>query len=220
MDYFGYTIIILGVLAVVAGFIILYSFHSDEKRFIASLERQAIKRNGTIKKGPFYITGVSTHLNFKYRDFLVDVYWEGKYVGGEGAVKVDTIVDVFYNFKTPFNLKIFQKTIQNKFLYSSLFENSDTVYRDINIGNQEFDDEFVVKGNNEKVAVDFVTIAIQNKLLKYKHIAPGIIFKPSIIFKRDKFTIKIPGTIKEDDEYDELIDIAIMFCDRLKELEI
>jgi len=220
---------LIGMIAIIV-IVTVYAVYASNKKIIAPLERQALKRNGTLdtraklnesalqspiskyaeyKKCP--------QLTFKYKGFIIKISLRTTLYRYRTMIAPDwqiTKIDAFYNFKTPLNLKIIQrKAIVNfKRLYFTSSEKVDD--NNIILGNEQFDGEFVVIGDNEQFAKDFITKMIQDKLLKSKSMWLGI------IFDKDKFSIKMPRFTTSDKIYDELIDITFMFYDRLEELKL
>jgi hypothetical protein len=202
MDSIGlYLIIIFGVIAVIIG---LLGFHDYKRRSTEPLERQALKRNGTLTGGSFYLKGESPHLQFNHDGFSFDVHW----IFPDEAPSF-TVIDVSFESIRDYHLKIYQKSVLNKLWFFSLFDGA--VFEDIQINNA-FDDEFVVQGNDEAFARSLLTDKIQRKLLAYKMMRPGL------RFRKGRFTIKVPLKLRNDQDYDEFIALALLFCDRLKEM--
>ena len=163
----------------IVGFISVMIIDLTRKNNITKiLERQALKRNGTIKKSNYLTTGDSPHITFKRNDFTIELFCHlGG--GGEGSTQ-HTGIEIHFNSKLP-------STIETN-----------------------IDSKFIIKGDNEPYASIFLSENFQNKLLKYRHL------RPDIKFEKDKIIIKIYRILNKDEDYDNLIEFALLYCDFLK----
>jgi len=79
--------------------------------------------------------------------------------------------------------------------------------QDIQIGSNEFDDKYMIKGDDEHFATRLLTWAIQDKLLALrKH-------RPTVTLESTQFKINVPKVLRNDEDYDILIDIALAFLE-------
>ncbi|MDH7517836.1 MAG: hypothetical protein QHH19_05780 [Candidatus Thermoplasmatota archaeon] len=79
--------------------------------------------------------------------------------------------------------------------------------QDIQIGSNEFDDKYMIKGDDEIFVTRLLTWTVQNKLLELrKH-------RPTVTLKFNEFKINIPRILRNDKDYDLLIDTMLAFLD-------
>jgi hypothetical protein len=83
---------------------------------------------------------------------------------------------------------------------------------DLELGNEEFDREFLIKTQDESFARNFINFTIQNKLLEMKQ------EKPRIILEGTWLTVQVPRVVKTEEGYDRLLDLAFALVDRIQEL--
>jgi len=84
--------------------------------------------------------------------------------------------------------------------------------QDIQIGRSEFDEKFMVKGNDEFFVRNFLTSNVQDKLLTLRS------HKPVITLDDNGLMVNVPRVLKTEEAYDRLIDSALMIIDRLNEI--
>jgi hypothetical protein len=84
--------------------------------------------------------------------------------------------------------------------------------QDIQIGSSEFDDRFMIKGNNEVFAINLLTYRVQDKLLALRK------FTPTVALEGDQLMITVPEVFKKEEELDLLIETAFTIIERLEEI--
>jgi len=84
--------------------------------------------------------------------------------------------------------------------------------QDIQIGNQEFDQEYMVKGTDEIFIRQILTTTVQEKLLKLRT------YHPMISLEMNELVVKVPKILKNEEAIDLLVDSAVVLIDRLKAL--
>ena len=85
--------------------------------------------------------------------------------------------------------------------------------KDIQIGSDRFDDEFIIKSNDEYFVARVLDFYVQNNLLEIKRYHPNIKFVSGIL------NVFVPRILKNEREYDMLIETGLLIYDRLKKFE-
>jgi hypothetical protein len=176
-----------------------YAIYYDKKKRVKLLENQAIKRNGTLQGGSLCS---DPRLFFPHYDVEFTVSYEKMSAGRK------YYTDTFIEAQFPLALS-FYAIIQKKIRFLTIRYN----YPLRQIGNPDFDNKIMIESkNDENLIRNLITPEIQNKLLDKD-------FKGSIsiatIVRKFRFSYLMPTN---DQGYDWLLDTAIMFYDRLKEL--
>jgi len=188
----------------------------DYLREIELLQKQALKRNGKFHKsisiGRSYFTFPHNNLNIKVGTKLVERY--------EHEYRQDTFVKVKFNLKTKFRLSVYIKDV-------SFFRTGDiTTYPNLGITqhllglkktdtlNSEFNKKFIVKTNDESISINLLKYDIQNQLIEIEN----EYFYPVININKKEFLLIAMNRLCDEKEYDKLINLAIMFLDRLRVL--
>lgn len=188
----------------------------DHLREIELLQKQALKRNGEFHKS---ISIGRSYFIFNYHNLDIKV---GTKLAerGQNDYRTDTFVKVKFHLASKFRLSIYIKDI-------SFFRTDDiTTYpntgitqylmglKKIETGNNNFDKKFTVKGNDESSALTFLKYDIQNELLDLE----SSYFYPVVNINKKEFLLIAMNRLYEEEEYDKLINLAIKFLDRLREL--
>lgn len=170
----------------------VYRNYSTMKRL---LEAQALKRGGTIERS--YTTRL---LKFQYREYpvIVSAYQGSRYQPPE------TKVHIQLHQPAPSTVSIHHESFASRI--GKAFGS-----QDIQIGTDEFDNAFMVKADDEQYVRTLVTTTIQNKLLELQH------ERPRILLKGQSLEVSVPRLLKTDEQFDQLIDLAIAFVDQIKE---
>ena len=182
--------IIIIVIIVIA---IIYSMrrHSNIKRIF---ESQALKRNGTIK-GRF----MNSTLTFSHQDHTVTV---STYPGSKHQSAYTRVVTDVNNPKEH-KMKIYGESWASGI-------GKKLGMQDIQIGTSDFDDRFMIKGNDEYFVVQLLTYNVQDKLLALRK------NRPVVSLEHNQFMINVPKVLKAEEEYNLLIDTALLLIDRMK----
>lgn len=85
--------------------------------------------------------------------------------------------------------------------------------KDIQIGSDRFDDEFIIKSNDEYFVSRILDFYVQNNLLEIKK------YHPNIKFINGNLNVFVPRILKNEREYDMLIEAGLLIYDRLKKFE-
>ncbi|MCK9615094.1 MAG: hypothetical protein M0R48_06285 [Candidatus Omnitrophica bacterium] len=145
---------------------------------------------------------------FPYKE--TNIYCYQDIVGGGKYGQTWTSASFYLKNSTRIYLKILKN---NPVLSISLMRNK-TIQKS---GNAPFDKEFIIECNDKKFMAELLTHDIKNELLVNKNI---VSLGPAIEIKDNYFkafyTEKGFVTL---DKYNKLIDLALRFYDRLKELE-
>ncbi|MCK5030835.1 MAG: DUF3137 domain-containing protein [Thermoplasmatales archaeon] len=178
------------------------------------LKSQSLKRNGKFHKsisfGRSYFIFNHHNLDIKVGNKLVE--------RGQNDYRTDTYVKVKFNLMNKFRLSVYIKDI-------SFFRTEEiTTYpnlaitqyllrlKKIEMLNKEFNEKFTVKTNDESIAIYLLNNNIQNQLvsLEYQY------FYPVVNINKKEFLLFAMNRLSEEKEYDELINTALMFLDRLR----
>lgn len=179
------------------------------------LKKQAKKRNGTFDKGsnspldPKYPS-----ISFYHNDIEIEVS-KTTYIHGGMHGFASTITHIIFSLHTHYDCEfiICSKTLvpsENFFKYDKKLGESLNFLK-INLENSTFDTAFSIQSNNEKFIHDIFTPTLQDRLLGKK-------YRQEISFLNGTFTLSVEILSFSEEEYDWLIDTAIMFCDRLQQL--
>jgi len=160
------------------------------------MEQQATKRSGTVV-GTFLLP----LLKFSYRALpvLVTSVPGSKYRAAKTEVSVTLLKPV------PKNLTILKESVATRL-------GKAWGAADIQLENDEFDREFLIKTEDESFARSFVNFTLQNKLLEMKQ------EKPRITLEGTWLTVQVPKVVKTEEGYDQLFDLAFAVVDRIQEL--
>jgi hypothetical protein len=160
------------------------------------LDAQALKRGGIIeKKYPKRI------LTFPYHDFKV-VVWVQQ---GSKYNPPETNASIMLHKLVPSKISIYYESLASR-IGKALGT------QDIQVGNEEFDQVFMIKGSDEIYVTNLVNLPIQQKLLDMQHL------KPHIHISGTTLEIYVDKALTIEEEYDHLIDLSTAFVDRLQEL--
>ncbi len=184
------------IIFVVFAIIILSLFFGvkNQRKIKTIYENQALKRSGKVTKNfgqPL--------LTFTYKDcpVLVSTYPGSKY--RPRFTKVHATIPNPQGNK----IKVYTETIASDIVKAFGGQ-------DIHIGNADFDDKFMIKSNNEFFPTTLLTLQVQEKLLNLrKH-------RPTLTLELNQLLIHLPRYLKTEEEYDLLIDTALLCIDRLK----
>jgi len=72
--------------------------------------------------------------------------------------------------------------------------------KDIQVNNPQFDDAYLIRGNDQLAIPTILSMEVQQALLNLKEMSP------SIDLNSKRLTIQVSGRLKTDLEYDLLID--------------
>lgn len=186
----------------------------DYLREIELLQKQALKRNGKFHKsisiGRSYFTFLYHNLVIKVGTKLVERY--------EHEYRQDTFIKVKFNLTSKFRLSVYIKDI-------SFFRTEDiTTYPNLEITqhflglketetlNSDFNKKFIVKTNDESLSINLLKYDIQNQLIDIEN----EYFYPVVNINKKEFLLIAMNRLSEGKEYDELINTALMFLDRLR----
>jgi len=186
----------------------------DYLREVELLQKQALKRNGKFHKsisiGRSHFTFVYNNLNIKVGTKLVQRY--------ESEYRQDTFVKVKFNLKCKFRLSVYIRDI-------SFFRTEDiTTYPNLGITQHllglkesetlksEFNKKFIVKTNDESISINLLKYDVQNQLIDIEN----EYFYPVININKKEFLLIAMNRLCNEEEYDKLINLAIMFLDGLQ----
>lgn len=183
------------IILVVFGVAVVFSFR-HYRRVQKVLEIQALKRHGTVTK---YFT--RNTLRFTFRNHTYDV---SEFSGSRYQSPYSRVV-------TPLNkpgipaLKLTSESWAAEI-------GKKLGMQDIQIGSSEFDDRFMIKGNDEVFALNLLTYRVQDKLLVLRK------FKPMVSLEENQLMVTVPRVLKKEEEVDLLIETAFTIIERLEEI--
>ncbi len=175
---------------------IVYVGHNNFKFLKNEFQRQADKRGGYYnpkKRGSQSFT-----FPYKNAEFKVVFVPAGRYAASE--LWVFTGLDFSVNEE----FYIFNESLSSKFRKKIGFQ-------DIEIGDFEFDENYIVKTSNSSFTRDILKSRIIQKILGIKK------YKPSVSVENNVLRCWISGILKESSEYDRIIGIALELYDNLEE---
>jgi hypothetical protein len=161
------------------------------------LEAQASKRGGTVERK--YST---RYLRFLYHDFsmVLSAHQGSRYQPPE------TKVSVMLHTLVPSKVTIYHESLASR-IGKALGS------QDIQTGSDEFNREYMLKGDDELFVQNLVTLTIQEKLLDIKPLRPYILLSGTTL---DVLVHKVLNT---DEQYDHLIDLTTALIERLQEIQ-
>ena len=84
--------------------------------------------------------------------------------------------------------------------------------QDIQIGDPQFDESFIIKGSDEMIVRSFLSFEIRAKLLEINK------ENPYLEVKKNDFVLRVPKYLREDIECDLFIDIALAIVGKISDL--
>ncbi len=193
MDWF----VVIYLVVIVLVFIAVIVFSLWRYRTIKRLmEDHALKRNGIVE-GSLLLP----RLKFSYRNlqFLVTSVPGSKY----RPAKTEVSVTLFKPLSS--TVTIYRETVASRF-------GKMLGAKDIQLGSDEFDREYMIKGDDELFVRNLINLTVQNKLLEMKH------EKPQVSFYGTWLTVRVPKVLTKEDQYDQLFDLAFTLIDRTEQL--
>lgn len=173
----------------------------EYKMEIKMLKKQANKRHGTLHKSIF---ASRSFIIFSYHNIDVKVGFRLVEVRDE-EFRHETCVKVKFNLTTDSKLRIYLKDI-------SFFESFELGMKKFEIGPVVFNNKFIVKGNEESFAINFLKKDVIDKLLYLE----GKFFYPIIKINKKELQVIAQNRLYGEEEYDELINFTITLLDRLR----
>jgi hypothetical protein len=185
-------LILIAVLVVIT-IVYVYRNYSTMKRL---LEAQALKRGGTVEKA--YANRLLLKFQYHEHPVTVSAHQGSRYEPPETKVHIELPKP------TASTVSIHHESLASRI--GKAFGS-----QDIQIGIDEFDSAFMVKADDEQYVRTLLTTTIQNKLLELQH------QRPHILLKGQTLDVSVPRLMKTDEQYDQLIDLAIAFVEQIKE---
>jgi len=168
----------------------LYRYTMIKRIFTA----QALKRNGTIKR---MIKGHMLSFTYDAHYYILVHYPGSRYKTPSTHVetRITTATDHCIE-------------ISSESLFSEIGKKLGS--KDIEVGYRDFDDQFIIKSDNEYFATSLLTYSVQDKLLKLRRL------KPKITIKNNTLIVNVPRVLKKEEDYDLLIETAFTLVNRLQ----
>ncbi|MBN1859877.1 MAG: hypothetical protein JW840_00290 [Candidatus Thermoplasmatota archaeon] len=183
----------LSILVVVFPLLIIISLWRY-RRIKQLMEQEALKRNGTVIGSRLLPV-----LKFSYRSVPVVV----TSVPGSRYRQAKTVVNCTLRNPAAANLTIVKESLRTRL-------GKAVGATDVQLGSDEFDQEFVVKTLNESFARNVVTYMVQQKLLEMKQV------KPRVDLQGTQLSVQVPRVVKTPEEYDRLFELSFAFVDRVE----
>jgi len=159
-------------------------------------ENEVLKRNGKIEK---YL-GVRA-LRFQHGESTVTV---SAYPGSKHRKRF-TMVEALLNNPKGYFLQVYGEGLASK--VGKAFGS-----QDVQVNNDEFDNKYIIKSNDEFFATQILTPRVQDGLLALrKH-------HPFVELDNNKLVMELSSYLKNEEDYDLLIDTSLLIIDRIKEL--
>lgn len=195
-DFFPFTIymiwlIFIGFIVII--FIFYYRLSSSVKRIF---EAQALKRGGTVG-GSF----MNRTLTFSYREYDFTV---SEYPGSKNQPAYTRVV-TYVNKIPEQKVKIYGESWASEI-------GKKLGMQDIQLGSSEFDDKFMIKGNDSYFVINLLNYRVQDKLLAIRK------YKPVVTIKNTQLMVNVPRVLRSEVAYDHLIEAAFVIVDRLEEI--
>lgn len=190
-----FMLIIIGLMIVIGIFGVYYALN-QMKKAKALIDGQALKRNGTLRGRLAYPELLFPHLDHhvKVRSF-----------GGGKDSPPQTWVEVTLNQTIEETIRIYRESWASG-LGKALG------LQDIQIGNDQFDNQFIIKGSDEYFVMNLLTFDIQNKLIEIRE------YVPLLKIRKNRLKLQVQHIPRSEEEYDQLIETVLKVIDRLKEL--
>jgi len=168
----------------------LYRYTMIKRIFTA----QALKRNGTIKR---MIKGHMLSFTYDAHYYILVHYPGSRYKTPSTHVetRITTATDHCIEISSESLISEIGKKLGSK---------------DIEVGYRDFDDQFIIKSDNEYFATSLLTYSVQDKLLKLRRL------KPKITIKNNTLIVNVPRVLKKEEDYDLLIETAFTLVNRLQ----
>jgi len=197
MDYLWIIIVFPTIFLTIFGYVIYISF----KRFKLLKEEfivQSEKRGGTFNKKIF---GTQS-FTFPYKDSKIYVL----FTPGGRYTPPHTTVSVNLKFFNKQELSVFPESFKSKI-------SKKLTGQDIEIGDNNFDNEFIIKSTSSDFARSVLRIKTRDKLISLKN------YKPHLFIENYEIKLDIPCVLKEKYEYDDIINIVLELYDEIKSNE-
>jgi len=179
------------------------------KKMDQILQTQALKRGGEVRSGFVNTSEIGyygKHLIFPHHNF--NVFIVPTVLGAEALAK--TILEVKFSLSMNPKLIISYRNRMTQINREFLFG-----VKKLQLGNINFDAMFEIKSNDEVFTQNLINSEIQNKLIELLNNN----FKPVLRISKKRFTFICLSWLSEDD-YNDLVDISLMFLDRMRLLGV
>ena len=183
-------------ISLVSGIIIVV-MQREIQRQKSLYEEQAQKRGGTCHKG-----GLLSYpkLILPYGDQSVEIYMRPGSRNSPPYAFVKSRLTLLRQYR----LRICREV--------RLFGIGTVFGQDIQVGNSEFDDAFVVQGSDAMMVRTFLQHQIQRSLLGIKD------WNPRLEVKDELFIFRVGRTVKNSEEMDAFLDVGLGLLKRIKEM--
>ena len=185
------------VFVVLVSGIIIVVMQQEIKRQQTLYEEQAQKRNGTCRKGGLFSY---PKLILPYGEQGVEIYMRP----GSRNSPPYTFIKSRLNLLRKYHLRICREI--------RLFGIGTVFGQDIQVGNAEFDEAFVVQGSDTMIVRTFLQHQIQQSLLHIKA------WSPRLEVKEERFVFRVGRVMKSSEEMDAFIEVGLELLKRIGEM--
>lgn len=206
VDYTGLSIII--IIGILVSILIIWLFYRFNKSTSNVMNKLSLKYNGEIIKGDA-ISGQQTGLTFRYNEFIITI---SSAYRSKSEISYTQVAAAFSPNKD-INIYLFSKSILN-YLKQWLKIAETLKLEKIETGFSDFDKIFTVKSNDAYLVHSILTMSIQDNLRKFKK------YNPNVFINEGEIKILCPFVFNKEQDFDDILNIVFLFCDRLKELDL
>lgn len=188
---------IIGMFApIIIIFVIAYLL--QQRRAVALqkiLERQAVKRNGKIEPAEFLLLPT---LVFPHQQLMVNVLSYPPRRHSTASTQIETQIPTA-------DLRAFHISPEGVFTQIGKAITGE----DVKIGNNQFDDSFLIKSNNEDFLREIIDAELQQELLNLKQ------FNLSLSLQEGTLNLTVPVKLNDEQMLERLLKVYLATLDKL-----
>jgi hypothetical protein len=177
--------------------VIFFLITSQNKVLLKLYRQQATKRNGKVKR---FLLVFSKLILFD-QGRQIQVYQ----TSGSKNSPPTTHMNCTLNSMKDYNISISSENVLVKIGKSFGM-------KDIQIGNSEFDELFLVRGSNEMIVRTFLVPEIQESILHLEERSP------TIKIEKKAFNFNISGWLKKEQQFDQFIEAGLKMIKKANEI--
>ncbi len=202
---------ILWIVFIIAAIVGWYFFQKDNQKISIALKKQALQRSGTVKK----VFASYPQLSFYHKE-------------------VSILVSAIHGENGPFTSASFHTTIFPDYCNFRIISRSRPTIvmetrlelKKVKTGQPEFDSKFIIRAKEKEFIRSLLTPKIQSELLELgaKHGLEVRFLSKKLSnaknsIKKFRFGIFIEHLLTENQDYERLIETAIMFYEQMEKLQ-